>query len=211
MKMIILIIIMMMVGIGCAYINLPIEGEYRYTHNLNEGGKIREIPIWIDIKFGEGDRIEIVKAIEDWNYAMNGKIELRIVDFEFNEEGEKVVSQIRKNGWIIRKIDSSSRFIPGVEKGFHTLGFVERVGGNHLYLIRDRLKNEEVFGVVLHEIGHLMGSGHVGDRLMAPHYSIAGNQCIDLITIMMVAKYNGTSINGLNYCYDTTMGDSKKN
>jgi len=198
---------------GCLLLNSPQEGSYRYTEKseMRAEKAFREIPIWIDESFGEADMIEINGAVDRWNYALNGYIVLRVVDTHFNMEPLKIQEQIEKNGWLFMKIDSKTSFTPPIgEKGFYSIGFVERVGGNHLYLIRDRLGNNEVFGVTLHEIGHLLGSPHVGDRLMSPHFSVAKNQCIDFLTLKAVALWFHLPLNRLNYCYDSAMGDVKQ-
>jgi len=186
------------------------EGSFQYTERGEAYNGGREIPIWIDGGFGSADLIEIENAIGRWNYAMNGYIHLRVVDTHFDMEIGKIQEQIRRNGWLFMKIDSKTSYTPIVSGGYYSIGFADKVGGNHLYLIRDRLKNEEVFGVTLHEIGHLLGSGHVGDRLMSPHFSMAGNQCIDLATISAVAQWQGLPMNRLNYCYDAAIGDIKQ-
>lgn len=192
---------------SCQYIDAPIMGAYQYTHQETSAiSPVRVIPIWIDKNFGEADRIEISNAIAQWNYALNGYVILNVVDVEFDMEPIKIVEQVRMNGWLFMKIDSSgSSFIPANEKpGFNCIGFTERLGGNHLFLVRDRLENNEVFGVTLHEIGHLLGSPHVGDRLMRAHFTRATAQCIDFLTIEKVAKYAGIPVGNLNYCIDAT-------
>lgn len=194
---------------GCASLGQPILGRYTYSQKeLYQGPAVRVIPIWIDKDFGEADRVAIDDAIRAWNYAMNGYIRLKVVDTNFDMEIDKIVSQVNQNGWLIMKIKSDNHLVPTSDKGYWTIGFTERIGGNHLYLVRDRLANEDVFGVTLHEIGHLMGSGHTGERLMFPHYSRARFQCIDWDTVRTVAKYNDLPVEALNYCTDKDMGQA---
>lgn len=189
---------------GCATLNQPILNRYQYTRqDLYQGQPVRVIPIWIDKNFGEADKVAIDDAIQAWNYAMNGYVRLRVVDTAFDMEVDKIVSQVNQNGWLFMKIRSDNKLVPTQsEKGYWTIGFVERVGGNHLYLVRDRLGNDDIFGVTLHEIGHLMGSGHIGERLMYPHYSRARFQCVDYETIKKVADYQKVPLSALNYCVD---------
>jgi len=219
MKTLIVILLMAIVAIflaGCISglkIDAPPKlGVYTYTHKERyTGPPVREIPIWIDKHFGEADKVEIDKAVDAWNFAMNGYVVLKVVDTNFDMEVPKIVDQVNRGGWLFMKIDSTNKMIPDrKEKGYWTIGFVERVGGSHMYLVRDRLGNDDVFGVTLHEIGHLMGSPHVGRRLMYPHYSRARFQCIDYATQVKVAAHFEVPLGGLNYCTDDQPEEIKK-
>jgi hypothetical protein len=184
-------------------------GRYVYTQNRSSAAvaPIRVIPIWIDKGFGAADRIEIDNAIIAWNYAMNGYVVLKAVDWDFDMEVSKIVQSVSQNGWLFMKITEDNPMVPVSDKGYKTIGFTERVGGHHLYLVRDRLQNEDVFGVTLHEIGHLMGSEHVGQRLMYPHFTRARFQCIDYETASAVAEAWDIQVSRLNYCVDKGPGD----
>lgn len=190
--------------IGCvAALSNPKVGIFQYTNKTQNNVVVRTIPIWIDGSFGAGDRLEIDDAIDKWNYALNRYIKLDVVDRNFNMEVGKLNDQVRKNGWLILKIDSISSIIPTAsQKGYHVLGFTNKIGGDHLYLVRDRMQNEEVFGITLHEIGHALGVDHVGSKLMYKNYSKARFRCIDYDTIKAVAIYQHLDVNNLNYCFD---------
>ncbi len=186
----------------------PQLGRYEYTHKaVYQGSPKRVIPIWVDKNFINVDKINIKNAVDSWNYSMNGYIKLEIVDLDFDMEVRKIADQITLKGWLFMKIPSDSSIIPTTKPGYRVLGFTESVGGNHLYLVRDRLFDVDIYGVMLHEIGHLMGSDHVGKRLMYPHYTRAMYQCIDLDTITEVAKYHELDVNQLNYCVDKPEAD----
>lgn len=178
-------------------------GHYTYT-NKPYHATIRTIPIWVDKNFGNLDQLSIDDAIHQWNYALNGYIKLIVVDTHFDMEINKIEERNRTNGWFFLKIDSKNTMIPSTEEGYKTIGFCDRIGGKFMYIVRDRLSNEEVFGVVLHEAGHLGGVDHVGEDLMYKHYSLAGYQCIDYETIKAVSLYQGLPVNELNYCVSQT-------
>lgn len=209
--LLVVVLIAAVVG-GCAALfsnRDPMLGRYSYVQRpLYTGQPVRTIPIWIDKDFGEADKVAIDDAIRAWNYAMNGYIKLDVVDMSFDMEIDKIVRQVNSGGWLFMKIRSDSKLIPTQKTpGYWTIGFTEQLGGHHLYLVRDRLANEDVFGVTLHEIGHLMGSDHVGDRLMYPHYSRARFQSIDYVTITAVANYFKLPVEDLNYCVDKDMSE----
>lgn len=210
-----LAVIIAVMAMGCAsLLGQPRLNGYSYTQvGIYQGQPVKTIPIWIDREFGEADKLAIDDAIQAWNYAMNGYIRLKVVDTAFDMEVPKIVQQVREGGWLFLKIKSDNPLVPVSDKGFWTIGFTEQIGGHHLYLIRDRLGNDDIFGVTLHEIGHLMGSGHVGERLMYPHYSRARFRCIDKATIDVVASYNGLPADRLNFCVDkdaAQIADEKK-
>ena len=193
---------------GCAGWFTALNGEKlgRYTYIQRPayvGYPIRTIPIWIDKNFGEADLLEIDRAVNSWNYVLNGYIKLQIVDTKFDMQIDRIVKRVRENGWLFMKIDGKSSLVPGpTDPHDWSIGFAERIGGNHLYLVRERLHNDWVYGVTMHEIGHLLGSPHIGNRLMYPRMTRSRYQCVDYDTMWTVAVYNGISPDLLNYCVD---------
>lgn len=181
-------------------------GSYQYTHRDVYTGIGRTIPIWVDVRFGEADQISIDDAVNQWNYALNGYIKLDIVDSSFDMESSKIDEQRRLNGWLIMKIDSKSKFVPESAKpGTVVLGFVNEIGGNYLYLVRDRIGNNDVFGIMLHELAHLLSAKHNDDGLMYPIYTRAGFQCIDYNALNEVAEAEKLPMERLNYCINEKM------
>lgn len=194
---------------GCSLLR---EGGYSYTRVEPYKGKPwRYIPIWVDKNFGEGDRLSIEDAVSNWNYALNGYLKLEIVDFNFDMETDKIIRRVKSGGWLILKIDHTNAMVPAESVGKSWLvGFTERIGGHHLYLVRDRLKNETVVGVTMHEIGHMLGSRHVGEGLMHPQVSMKRFRCIDFDTMVSVAKYRGLLPAQLNYCVEKEVVNEKE-
>lgn len=176
-------------------------GIYTYTHKhiIAETPK-RIIPIWVDKNFGNADRVYIDDAVNQWNYVLNSNIVLKIVDFEFDDEENKVDVQQKQNGWLILKINSKSNLIPPHEKGYWNIAFVNSIGGNYMYLVRDRLSNAAITGVAMHEMGHLLGAKHDNEGLMFRHYSLGEYQCADYDAVKEVADYQHIPIENLNYC-----------
>ena len=185
----------------------PEKGGYEYTNKpAYEGRPIRTISIWIDKDFASYDQRYIAEAVATWNMALNGYIKLKIVNTSLDLENGKVdelETWDRVDGWVFIKIDSDNKFIPKAEKGYQVIGFTERIGGHRLMLIRDRINYYDVVGVTMHEMGHLLGSDHVGTRLMYPIFDTVRGQCIDYDTIVAVAKYQKLSVSDLNFCVDS--------
>lgn len=170
-------------------------GQYKYTLKKSYTEKpIREIPIWIDRDFGNSDLIAIDDAINKWNYVLNGHIHLYIIDINFYTDPAKISEQQKLNGWIILKTNHNHN---DVKKA---IGFVDKINGNYIYLVRERLTNEDIFGVMLHEIAHLLGAKHNSQGLMYKEYNRTKYQCVDFDTMEEVADAQNLSIKDLNYC-----------
>lgn len=199
-KLIKLLIFIILIGCGNSLgKNFHYIGDEKY----NLASK-REYNIWIDDKFGEMDRAAIDNGIMQWNYALNGNIKLVVKSYEFDMEISKLEEIVKEGGWLIFKIDSNNGMIvdrkSGVEQ-FHTLAWVDKIGGTKIWVVRERVKNEWMTGLMMHEIGHLLGAKH-DKGLMRPHYRLEDYRCIDYEAISMVAEYQGIEIERLNYCID---------
>ncbi|CAM6006098.1 unnamed protein product [Sphagnum balticum] len=174
-------------------------------HYVNVGSgpvvPLKVIPIWIDADFEEDDQLAIDDAIQQWNFALNGFVRLEVHSTRFNMDMDVVKRVMNGGGWMILKINSTSEFIhDDPARGHFTLGFANCIGGNRIYLIRDRIQNEWVTGLMLHEIGHLLGATHDGHDLMQANYKWEDFRCIDSDTIAQVASYQHIPANRLNYC-----------
>lgn len=210
--MFILGLLMMALGFfiigGCGLFHVigsnEIMGQYTYLHAPQYvGAANREIPIWISKDFGEADQVEIAKAVEQWNYVLNGYVHLSIVDTHFDMEISKIKDSVVQGGWLLIKVEADNPIIPvPPQPNTWILAFVDRIGGSHMYYIRDRLQNQDIFAVTMHEMGHLLGAPHVGDKLMYWKFSLYRYQCVDLDTAKAVAEHNGISPDDLNYCVD---------
>lgn len=169
----------------------------RYQYHISVPIKI--IPIYIDNDFGNGDLLEIDNAIKQWNYALNGYIDLEVVTTKFMMESDIIKSVQRGEGWLILKISSDSPLIHE-KSNEQTLAFCNAIGGYALFVIRDRIGNEDMTGVMLHEIGHLLGARHTSYGLMYSIYSPDLYQCIDLPAITGVSLYQGIPEGRMNFC-----------
>lgn len=193
--------------IGCG--SLPnYQGLYVYQNNERHSNfPIKHLNLVVDQDFSAGDKKSIGEAVGQWNYALNGKIKLEVQRLDFDFEVNQLLAAARDKSIIVIKVSKEDDVVKGCDK-FTTvpgktfcLGFVEEIGGKYLYVVRDRIQDEDVLKVVLHELGHILGSDHTGSGLMNKSYSRIEYQCIDLETIKNVAKYNQLNVEDLNYCY----------
>lgn len=173
--------------------------SFSYTHVPISGQSVQVIDIWVDKNFGEADKVLITNGIDQWNYSLNGYIRLNIVSTDFDMEPEVLKQVMGYHGWIFLKIDSNSSFAPDGE-GHRVLAFVNMIGGNIIYYIRDRIANEGMYGITMHEAGHLLGARHSSGYLMSPHYSVGLYRCIDKGTMVQVTGYWHIPMAGINYC-----------
>jgi hypothetical protein len=187
--------------VSCGQLVLPFHyiksGEYSPV-------ALRVIHIWIDKEFYAADQLALDDAIRQWNFALNGYVKLEIVSTTFDMEPEIIQRANLERGWLIMKVHSGNSIIPDQsDKGqvkYYTLAWVNDIGGNHMWMVRDRLKNEWMTGVALHEIGHMLGALHDNVYLMQPHFNWEDYRCVDYATLKQVADYQHIPMGSLNYC-----------
>jgi len=182
-----------------------------YTqHPLSQIQVLRKIPIWIDIKFNAEERVNIKAGIDEWVKALNGVIELDIVDNFFNMEANKIEKMYKKNGWLILKINERSELFYDTA-GQITLGFVNDINGNVVYLVNRRVVTGNLKLILMHEIGHLLGLKHSGEYLMSAQFNYNDFICIDEETIQMVSDLYHINKIYLNYCIrDSNLSQKNK-
>ena len=101
---------------------------------------------------------------------------------------------------MLMKVDSTSSFIPDENPLSRTLAWANDVGGNRIYFVRDRIVNEWMTGVALHEMGHLLGAPHDNAYLMAPKFNWENSRCVDYDSMVLVAKHWWIHPDQLKYC-----------
>lgn len=81
------------------------------------------------------------------------------------------------------------------------LAWVDKIGGNKIFIIEERVKIEDLENIMLHEIGHILGARHVGKTLMNSKYNKYYYTCIDQITASQIGAFLGLDVDNLNYCF----------
>jgi hypothetical protein len=159
--------------------------------------------LYVEDEFSGEDKAAISAAVGHWNFALNGYVKIEIVSLTY-----KFGDVIGPDDWTIVKIDHSNGKIKD-GKRWRQLAFADKVGGKHLWIVRDRIKDSWMVGIVLHELGHLLGASHEGKDLMQPHFVENGYVCVDEETLKQVAQHQQIPFKKLNFCirYDKDFFD----
>lgn len=176
------------------------EGFHYKVSSGEQHRVLREVSIYVDIQMiSDADLVK--KAVDDWNFALNGYVKLNIVDWKFDMSPEVIKRAYSQDSWLILSINSSSYLIPNNSK--KVLAWVNEIGGKRMYVISDRVSTKDLDGILRHEIGHLMGAKHDKVYLMKPYYDWSDYKCVDYYTMSQVADNIGLDVSKFNYCiYD---------
>jgi len=174
-------------------------------HYIRNGGysslALKEIPVYIDKDFGEMDRVSIDDAVRQWNFAMNGYVRLEVQSEPFDMQIDIIRKCLSGGCWMLMKVDSNNPMVSGIDViPGSTLAWANDLGGNRIFFVRDRMKNEWVTGIALHEMGHLLGAAHDDVYLMQPHYHWQDYRCVDYQALKRVAEARHIPLDKLNYC-----------
>ena len=163
--------------------------------------------VYIDQAFGESDRVAIADALTQWEYALNGYMTFKTQYYDVEHGAVDTLRDVVDGrAWMFLKINSTNPLVDFHDMPkVHALAFCERVGGSLIYMVRDRVPNDNVKGVMMHEIGHLLGAQHwdEDDDLMNPIYREANSQCIDKHTLQQVSEHLHIPVQNMNYCVYT--------
>lgn len=192
MKKLLLLLVFLLVGIGC----VPRTALHYYIHADGKTIEVKYYPIYVDRDFGDADKVAIAQAVEQWNFSLNGQVRLAVVDWNFMMEP----SVLKENAWYILRVNSACTFKPPDTPTDRTLAWANKLGGNYIYIIRDRLWNDDVKGITMHELGHLLGSDHVGTYLMYYRFNRNRYDCVDYASAESVGKALHLNGSALNYC-----------
>jgi hypothetical protein len=183
---------------------LPAQaGDLHYTANTAPAAA-SSAPRWIELRidpaFDLRDRARILKAINEWNYALNGQLRFEVSTAPF-DPAIRPATNGAAGGWAIQRVDSRHEVIraPAYAKALAvTVGYGRN--GN-VFVVSDRLGRRDLTGIMLHEFGHVLGARHDDHgRLMSPYYVGGKQDCIDRAAAGAVATSQKLAAGAMNWC-----------
>lgn len=174
-------------------------GGWHYTDHAAPAATGRTLSLFVDRDFDENERARIVSAMRQWNYVLNGFIQIRARTLPDNPTRELLAQIKSSRGWIVARVDSRHP-IARQGEGAQALAVTAGGQGGFVYIISDRIGQRDLTGVLMHELGHVLGAGHGGSGLMAPVYNSAMGRCIDRQAVALVASAHRLPLNRLNWC-----------
>lgn len=168
----------------------------RYTNHRPAATVEEVVPLRITGSFSPGDRAKILRAVNEWNVALNGFVRFTIVE----GSGAPTANARWSRPWSIMAAEGvGPRVAPAPTMALAHTQAVPGAGGLMIVYL-DRIGMRDLGSVVMHELGHVMGVGHGEKGLMAAHYHPTDQQCVDKATIIAVAAKRRLAVNQLNWC-----------
>lgn len=166
----------------------PQRAAMHYTRHAAATTRAEIISVRINDPFAPGDRAKVFRAVNEWNVALNG-----YVRFEIVPEGRP-----RPAGktWTVVAAQGNA---PAAQSTMLAFTYATPNGGL-IAVYMDRIGNRDLGGVVMHELGHVLGLGHDSGGLMAAHYHPTAQQCVDKAAVQAVAAARHLPPDRLNWC-----------
>lgn len=154
---------------GCSYPVMSLKAQKPHSTPI-------EIKSFIDNKFSSFESKMIHFAIDEWNKVLNNEMFIKPID-----DYDRTKSFDLEEGFEIVK-GESPEFVSD------KFGFAFR---NRIVIMRYNFRAPYMYGVVLHEIAHVLGVGHTGHGLMKEVFDFKSMDCVDNFSAFNVAKsYN---------------------
>jgi|EndMetStandDraft_5_1072996.scaffolds.fasta_scaffold31381_3 Matrixin len=168
----------------------------RYTSHPPATTVEEIVPLRLMGAFSPGDRAKILRAVNEWNVALNGFVRFTIVD----EPTAPAAKPRAPRSWSIMAAEGvGPRVAPGPTIALAVTQPVPGAGGLMIVHL-DRIGTRDLGSVVMHELGHVLGIGHNEKGLMASQYHPSDQQCIDKSTVAAVAAKRRLAVDQLNWC-----------
>src|SRR5215211_2544212 len=168
----------------------------RYTNHRPAATAEEMVPLRIKGTFTPGDRAKILRAVNEWNVALNGFVRFTIVE----DSAVSAATARPSRPWSIMAAEGiGPRVVPGPTIALAHTQPLPGSGGLMIVYV-DRIGTRDLGSVVMHELGHVLGVGHGERGLMAAHYHPTDQQCVDKTTIAAVAAKRQLAADQLNWC-----------
>jgi predicted Zn-dependent protease len=201
---VLLVILTAWASLGCESCSSTNYFTYTKSNFKEHVSIVKNISIWMDSTFTDNEIIEVKKAIDEWNLALNNRIVLKVAGSFDKDFFDIKYEEVEKTGldWVFVRFEEEELIGKNmIEPKDGTLAFTSRIGGDILVIISDRIGSRNLKIITMHEIGHMLGARHVSTAsLMYPNYGNMAYDCIDKITIAQVAGYQKIDIRAFNYC-----------
>jgi hypothetical protein len=178
------------------------DAGLHYTSHPGATVRSQIVSLIVTDTFSLYERAKILRAVNEWNVALNG-----FVRFEVVPDANKVTSRVRERWLISSKPGGQNTGLPATLAATYP---VTGVGGLMVVYV-ERIGRRDLGGVVMHELGHVLGLGHsTRGGLMAAHYHATSQQCVDRATVEAVAAKRGLPLARLNWCEDGQVASALK-
>ena len=168
------------------------EHDPHYTSHRSAAAKPEIVRIAINEQFNMYERAKILRAVNEWNYVLNG-----FVRFDIDPAADKGQMWV-----IVPMLGGRPPPVQGTIFG-HALAATQSAPpiGGVVTVYVDRVRGYDLTSVMRHELGHVLGLGHdPNGRLMSSRYTMSRQQCIDRAAAEAVAANRTLPPAELNWC-----------
>ena len=182
------------------YVTAPTQSHLSRAHS-SQAHSSRVVTVRIDRNFDTYERAKALRAVNEWNHALNGHIRLEMSPEGFDTAAFATATRPRLDGWVVAKSDSSHALLraPGMRRTL-ALTFGNHAGA-FVLLAADRVGSKDLATILKHEFGHALGAGHDSrSELMHPFYGSDRQGCIDEFAMREVAKAQRMPLEAFIWC-----------
>jgi hypothetical protein len=176
-----------------------VSGTIQYTNAPANVDPVRIVPVLIDRNFSLNERAKILRAVNEWNVALNGHVHLEISADDASSPAAAVPS--RTDTWRVVRVESLTVPMLAQSSMKRALAYTVGTSRGSIFVIVDRLGSRDLGAIMLHEFGHALGAGHdPGGQLMHPFYAGDKQRCIDKAAVRAVGVAQKLPFERLNWC-----------